>query len=64
MYAVKNFTTIIFFLNRCVESCNTYNDLPNKVSVPNTAEDLNLSLFSMITRRNESKHDKAYIMRM
>ena len=64
MYAVKNFTTIIFLLNRCVESCNTYNDLPNKVSVPNTTEDLNLSLFSMIAGRNESKHDKACIMRM
>ena len=32
-----------------------YNDLSNEVCVPNKAEDLNLSVFSMITRINESK---------
>ena len=42
-------------LNRCVESCNTLNDLSNKVCVPNKTEDLNLSMFNMITRINESK---------
>ena len=25
-------------LDRCVESCNTLNDLPNKVCVPNKTE--------------------------
>ena len=42
-------------LDRCVGSCNTFNDLSNKVCVPNKAEDLNLSLFNMITGINESK---------
>ena len=42
-------------LNRCVESCNTLNDLSNKVCVPNKTEDLNLRVFNMITRINESK---------
>ena len=26
-------------LDRCIESCNTLNDLPNKVCVPNKTED-------------------------
>ena len=42
-------------LNRGVGSCNTLNDLPNKVCVPYKAEDLTLSKFSMITWVDESK---------
>ena len=42
-------------LDRCAGSCNTINDLPNKVCVPNKTEDLNLSVFNMITGMNESK---------
>ena len=42
-------------LDRCVGSCNTLNDLPNKVCVPNKTENLNLSMFNMITGINESK---------
>ena len=33
-------------LDRCVGSCNTLNDLPNKVCVSNKTEDLNLSLLT------------------
>ena len=42
-------------LERCVGSCNALNDLSNKVCVPNKTEDLNLSMFNMITGINESK---------
>ena len=35
-------------LHKCVGSCNTLNDLSNKVCVPNKTEDLNLSVFNMI----------------
>ena len=42
-------------LNRCVESCETLNDFSNKVCVPNKTEDLNLSMFDMITGINQSK---------
>ena len=42
-------------LDRCVGSCNTINDLSNKVCVPNKIEDLDLSVFNMITGINESK---------
>ena len=42
-------------LGRCFGSCNTLNDLSNKVCVPNETEDLNLSVFNMIIGINESK---------
>ena len=42
-------------LDRCVGSCNTLNDLSNKVCIPNKTEDLNLSVFNIITGLNESK---------
>ena len=43
-------------LDTCVGSCNTLNDLSNKVCVPNKTEDLNLSVFNMITRIHDQKH--------
>ena len=42
-------------LDRWVGSFNTFNDLSNKLCVPNKTEDLNLSVFNMITGINESK---------
>ena len=42
-------------LDRYSESCNTSNDLSIKICVPNKTEDLNLSVFNMITGINESK---------
>ena len=42
-------------LDRCAGSCNTLNDLSNKVCVPNKIGDLNLNVFNMITEINESK---------
>ena len=43
-------------LDRCVVSCNTINDLLNKVCVPNKTEDLNLSVLNMITGIMNRKH--------
>ena len=40
-------------LDRCIGSCNTLNDLSNKVCIPNKTEDLNLS--KLITGINQSK---------
>ena len=40
-------------LDRYVGCCKTLNDLSNKVCVPNKTEDLNLSMFNMITGINE-----------
>ena len=42
-------------LDRFVGSCNTLNDLSNKLCIPNNSEDLNRSGFNMITGINESK---------
>ena len=42
-------------LGRCVESCNSPIDLYNRVCVLNKTENLNLQVFNMITRINESK---------
>ena len=39
-------------LGICVGILNTLNDLPNRVCVPNETEDLNLSIFNMITGIN------------
>ena len=35
--------------------CNAFNDISNKIYVPNNTEDLNLNLRNMITGINESK---------
>ena len=42
-------------LDKYVLSCNTFNDLSNRVYVPNKTEDLNLSMFNNITGINEPK---------
>ena len=42
-------------LDRCIGSCNPLNDSSYKVRVPNKTEDLNLSVFNMITEIYESK---------
>ena len=42
-------------LDKCVGSCNSLNDLFNKVCVPNKTKDLNLSVSNMITEINKSK---------
>ena len=49
MNAVKNFHASAVNLDQCVRSCNTLNDLFNKVCVPNKTKDLNLSMFNIIT---------------
>ena len=43
------------YIDRCVGSCNTLDDLSNRVSVPNKTEDLSLNIFDIITGINESK---------
>ena len=48
-------------LDRCVRSCNILNNLSNEVCVPNKMEDLNQSVFNMITGINESKTLRKHI---
>ena len=42
-------------LDRYVGSCNILDDLSKRVCVPNKTKDLNLNVFNIITRINESK---------
>ena len=39
-------------LDICVGSCDTFNDLFNKVCVPHKTEDLYIHVFNMITGKN------------
>ena len=48
-------------LDRCCGSCNTLNDFPNKICVPDETEDLNLNVLNMIKRIPESKTIKKHI---
>ena len=48
-------------LDRWAGSCNTLDNLSNKVSVPNKTKDLNLHVFDMITVINESRTLTKYI---
>ena len=50
-----NYYPFVVKLDRCIGSCNTLNDLSNKACVASKTEDLNLSMFNMITGINESK---------
>ena len=52
----SNHTKCVSLSNqRSVRSCNALNELSNKECVPSKTEDLNLSVFNMITGINESK---------
>ena len=48
-------TLINLHPNKYSGSCNTLNDLSNRVFVPNKAEDLDLNVFNMIKGINELK---------
>ena len=48
-------------LNKCMWSCNTLDYLFSKVWAPNNTENLNLSVFNMVTGINESKILTNYI---
>ena len=50
-----NYYPFVVQLDKCVRSCNTLNDLYNKVCVPNKTEDSNVHVFNMIIGKNESK---------
>ena len=42
-------------LDRCMVSCNSLNDLSNRLRAPNKTEDSNITVFNIITGINESK---------
>ena len=48
-------------LDQCVGSCDTLNDLSDRVCFPNKTKDLIIHVFKMITGKNESKIKKKNI---
>ena len=48
-------------LKRCVGSCNTLDNLCNRVFDSNEIEDLNFRVFNMVTKINELKTLAKYI---
>ena len=56
-----NYYSFAVKLDKCIGSCNTLNDLSNKACIASKTEDLNLSVFNIITGINESKTLTKYI---
>ena len=44
--------------SKCSGSCNNINDPYTKMRVPDTARDLNVKLFNLMSRTNETRHIK------
>ena len=45
-------------VNRCSGNCNSINDPYAKICVPDTAKDLNVRFFNLMSRNNETRHIK------
>ena len=45
-------------INRCRSNCNNINDPYAKVCDPDTAKDLNVTVFNLMSRTNETRHIK------
>ena len=44
--------------SKCSTSCNNINDSYAKISVPNVVKDLNVKVFNLMSRTNETRHIK------
>ena len=45
-------------INRCSGNCNNINDPYAKICVPDTVKDLNVRVFNLMSRTNETRHIK------
>ena len=43
-------------INRCKGICNTINDPYAKISVPDTIKNINLKVFNLMSRTNETRN--------
>ena len=43
-------------INKCKGSCNTINDAFAKLCVPDTIENINVKIFNLMSRTNETRH--------
>ena len=46
-------------VNKCSGNCNNINDTYAKICVPDTAKDLNVRVFNLMSRTNETRHRMA-----
>ena len=44
--------------SKCSGSCNSINDLYAKICVPDAVKDLNVEIFNLMSRTNETRHIK------
>ena len=44
--------------SKCTGSCNNINDYYGKICVPDVVKDLNVKVFSLMSRTNEARHIK------
>ena len=52
------FYSFSFKTNKCSGSCNNVNDPYAKICVPNVIEDLNVKVFNLMSRINETRYIK------
>ena len=45
-------------INKCKDSCNTINDPYAKLCVPDTIKNINVKVFNLMSRTNETRHIK------
>ena len=45
-------------VNKCSGNCNNINDPHEKICVPDTVKDLNVRVFNLMSRTNETSHIK------
>ena len=46
--------------NECGDSCNNFNDPYTRICVPDVIKDLNVKVFNVMSRTNETRHIKWY----
>ena len=47
-------------VNKCSGNCNNINDPYAKICVPDTVKDLNVTVFNLMSRNNETRHIKQH----
>ena len=47
-------------INRCSGNCKSINDLYTKICVPNIVKDLNVKVFNLMSRTNETRSIKSH----
>ena len=52
------FSSFSIKINKCSDNCNNINNPYAKICVPDTLKDLNIRVFNLMSRTNETRHVK------